>query len=31
MNKFYEEKNVVLNKSFEFSLEIIELYKKLKS
>ncbi len=31
MSKFYEEKNIVLNKSFEFALAIIELYKILKS
>lgn len=31
MNKHYEEKNVVLNKSFDFALSIIELYKTLKS
>lgn len=31
MNNDYDKDNVVLNKSFDFSLEIIELYKILKS
>ena len=31
MNDNYDKDNVVLNKSFDFALEIIELYKILKS
>jgi hypothetical protein len=31
MTDSYDEDNVVLNKSFDFALEIIELYKILKS
>ncbi|MEO8233148.1 MAG: four helix bundle protein [Ignavibacteriota bacterium] len=31
MNKPYDEDNVVLNKSFDFALKIIELYKFLKN
>lgn len=31
MNNNYDKDNIVLNKSFEFALEIIELYKFLKS
>ncbi len=31
MPENYDKDNVVLNKSFEFALEIIELYKILKS
>ncbi len=31
MNDCYDKDNVVLNKSFDFALEIIELYKLLKS
>ncbi len=31
MNNNYDEDNVVLNKSFDFALEIIELYKILKT
>ncbi|AFH50144.1 Hypothetical protein IALB_2441 [Ignavibacterium album JCM 16511] len=30
MNKKYDENNIVLNKSFDFALDIIELYKFLK-
>jgi len=31
VNKDYDKDNIVLNKSFDFALEIIELYKMLKS